>query len=113
MRAMRRAKPDLGGSSNSLRASSMSASHPRGQWDLSGEYRISDERIGLPLMSERGHRAVPRHEGGLVAHRPEALGDGADELLLVAALEVPAADGAAEQHIADEREVRFAMMEDD
>src|SRR4029079_2888344 len=52
-------------------------------------------------------------EGGLVAHRPEPSGDRADELLLVAAREIPAPDRALEQHVADHRELRFRMVEDD
>src|SRR6185369_11394942 len=64
-------------------------------------------------MAEGRHRAVPGHEGGIVAHRPELLGDRAEELLLVAALEIPAADRTLEQDIADQRELRLRMMEDD
>src|SRR5690349_18679158 len=64
-------------------------------------------------MAEGGHRAVAGNERGLVAHRPEPLRDRFDELLLIAAREVPAADGTLEQHVADQRQVRFRVMEHD
>src|SRR4051794_23620574 len=53
------------------------------------------------------------YEGGLVAHRPQPRRDRVDQLLLVAALEIPAAHGAFEQHVADQRELRLRMMEYD
>ena len=56
---------------------------------------------------------MARHERGLVAHRPQARRDRVDQLLLVAVGEVPAADRAAEQHVADQRQLRFRVMEDD
>ena len=64
-------------------------------------------------MTEGRHRAVAGHERSVVAHRPQALGDRSDQLLLVAAGEVPAADRALEQHVADRREVRLRVMEYD
>ena len=49
----------------------------------------------------------------LVAHWPQALGDRMDQLLLVPVREIPAADRAAEQHVADQRDARFRLVEDD
>ena len=53
-------------------------------------------------MGEGRHGAVAGDEGGLAAHRPEALGDQFDQLLVVAHREVPAADRALEQDVADD-----------
>jgi sterol desaturase/sphingolipid hydroxylase (fatty acid hydroxylase superfamily) len=41
----------------------------RARW-LRRQDPIGDERVGLALMTEGGHRAVARHESGVVAHRP-------------------------------------------
>src|SRR5690242_20967412 len=56
---------------------------------------------------------MTRHERRFVAHRPQPFRDGVDELLLVAVRKVPAADRAAEKHVPHERQLRFAVMEDD
>src|SRR5689334_21500985 len=64
-------------------------------------------------MAERRHRPMPGHEGGVVAHRPEAFGDRADELLLIATFEVPPADRALEEDVADQRQLRLSVMEYD
>ena len=52
-------------------------------------------------------------EGRLAAHRPQLLGDRFDQMLVVAHREVPAADRALEQYVADDRQLRFRMLEDD
>jgi len=41
----------------------------REKW-LRRQHPVGDERVRLPLMPESGHRPVPRHERGLVPHRP-------------------------------------------
>ena len=43
------------------------------------------------------------HERGVVAHRPQLGGDRLDQLLVIAARKVPAADRSAEQDVADDR----------
>ena len=52
-------------------------------------------------MAEGRHWAVPWNERGVVAHRPQLRRDRADELLLIAAGEIPVADGTHEQDVAD------------
>ena len=74
---------------------------------------VSDKWIGPPLVAEGRHRPVSRHKGGVVAHRPQTRGDRADQLLLIAAREIPAADRALEQDVADQRELGWRMVEDD
>src|SRR6185503_11438172 len=59
--------------------------------------RVPDERIRCSLVAEGRHRAVAGDEGRLVAHRPQPLGDGGDQLLLVAVRKVPPPDRALEQ----------------
>src|SRR5215207_6869255 len=77
------------------------------------ECSIPDERIGGAFVSEGRHRPVAGNEGRLAAHRPEALRDGFDQLLVIAHREVPPSYRPFEQHVADDRKVRFRMMEDD
>ncbi len=74
---------------------------------------IADTGIGLALVPESRHRPVTGNEGRLVAHRPQLRQNRADELLLVAARKVPAADRTFEKNVADERQAGGWMMEDD
>src|SRR4029453_16740078 len=64
-------------------------------------------------MAERGHRSVPGHESSIIAHGPKPVRDRADQLLLISAREVPPANRALEQDVADQREFQVRMMEDD
>src|SRR4051794_18138693 len=41
------------------------------------------------LMAEVRHRTVAGNEGRFIAHRPQLLGDRLDQLLLIAAFEIP------------------------
>src|SRR3546814_18414436 len=50
---------------------------------------------------------------GVVAQGPEFLSDRREELLLIAAREVGAADRALEQYVADDRELRWLVVKDD
>ena len=50
-------------------------------------------------------------EHGLVAHRPQALDDAVDQILVVALREVGAADAAGQQHIAHKRPINLRSVE--
>src|SRR3546814_14266317 len=50
---------------------------------------------------------------GVVAQGPEFLSDRREELLVIAAREVGAADRALEQYVADDRELRWLVVKDD
>ena len=52
-------------------------------------------------------------EGGVAAHRPKPLGNRIEQILVIAAREIGAADRALEQDVADDRQLRFGMVEDD
>ena len=64
-------------------------------------------------MGEGRHRAMARDEVRVAAHRPESLRDGIEQLLGIAAGEIGAADRTLEQHVADQRQLRFGVVEDD
>src|SRR6185437_618006 len=66
-----------------------------------------------PLLAESRERPVTRYENDILAERPQLAGDRAEERGLIAARKVAAADRAAEQHVADEREACRLMEEDD
>ena len=63
-------------------------------------------------MCEGRHLAVAGNEGSLASHRPQPLGDRIKQILVIAAGEVGASDRSLEQHIANQRELRFGMVED-
>ena len=52
-------------------------------------------------------------KGDIIPQRPELAGDRIEQVLMVAQREVGAADGAGEQHIADEGETRWPVEKDD
>src|SRR5690606_40567238 len=79
----------------------------------SGERVVPDEGIVGALLAEGGHRPVARHEGDVVAQRPELVADRIDEIRMVAAREVRPADRAVEQDVAHDREPRLPMEEHD
>lgn len=56
---------------------------------------------------------MSRNECGVVPHRPKLGGDGTDQLLLVPLGEVPSSNRPSEQNVANERQIRSRMMEDD
>src|SRR5205085_6198071 len=58
--------------------------------------RVADEGVGAPFVAEGPYRPVARNERGVVAHRPYPRGDRVDQLLLIAAQEIPAPDRALE-----------------
>src|SRR4029453_12241824 len=64
-------------------------------------------------MAEGRHRPVTGHEMSVVAHWPKALGDRIEQLLVIAAREVRSSDRSLEQYVADDRELRFGMVEHD
>jgi hypothetical protein len=48
---------------------------------------------------------MARNKSRVVPHRPELLGNGPDQLLLIAALEIPTSDGPPEEDVPDERKI--------
>src|SRR5436190_22040603 len=62
------------------------------------------KRIALAFLADGAHGAVAADEDEVVAERQELGLDGVDQGGVVAVGEVGAADGAAKQHVADERE---------
>src|SRR5690606_29393781 len=79
----------------------------------SGERVVPDEGIVGALLAEGGHRPVARHEGDVVAQRPELVADRVDQVRMVAARKVRPADRAVEQDVAHDREPRLPMEEHD
>src|ERR1019366_3681592 len=77
-----------------------------------GQGLVGNPGIGAPFRAKGGHRSVSRHEGDIVAQRPELGGDGGDQLAIVAARKVGPPDRVLEQHVADLGEARLAMEED-
>src|SRR5687768_7242053 len=73
------------------------------------EHHVGDERVGLALVAEGRHRAVPRHETDVFAERPQLAGDGLDQVPVAAAREVGAANGALEENVSDLGEPRLAV----
>ena len=61
-------------------------------------------------MGEIAVRAVPRQEGRVATKRPQLLRDRIEQLLVIAARKVGAADRSLEQHIADDRQLRRSMV---
>ena len=64
-------------------------------------------------MSKRRHRSMPGHKARFVAHWPQAPSDRVEELLVVSAGEIGPPDRPQEQHVTDQRQLRFGVMEDD
>src|SRR5690606_35196065 len=75
------------------------------------EHPVRDERVVAPFGAEGRDRPVARHEGDVIAQRPQLAGDGGDQVGVVAAREIRPADRAAEQHVADLGEARLAVEE--
>src|SRR5207342_155793 len=65
-----------------------------------------------PLMAKGRHRPMAGHEASVVAHRPQARGYRIQQQLMIASREIAPADRALEQYVADQRQFRFGMMED-
>ena len=72
----------------------------------------ADIRVQLALAAEAAFRAMAGDEDRLVAHGPQTLHDGVDQLLMVALGEVRAAYAAGKQHIADKGAVDLRRVED-
>ena len=70
-----------------------------------GEQPVGDERVGAALLAQHAREAVAGNETRVVAQRPELAGDRVDQLLVIAAREICAADGALEEHVAGEQDV--------
>ena len=76
---------------------------------LSGSTHI---RVHLALAAECALGPVAGDENRLVAHGPQALGDGVDQLLVIALGEIRAANAAGKQHIAHKAAVNLRRVED-
>src|SRR5690606_24413731 len=74
---------------------------------------VAHERIRPPFLAKIAVRTVSGKENRVVAERPQLLRDRIKQLLVVAAREIGAADRPLEQDVADDRELRGAMIEDD
>ena len=87
---------------------------PRSRLTLArgGQHTVRHKRIILALGGEVAHRAVAGDEHGFAAQGPEFLGDGVNEVGVVAPRKVCPADGALEQHIADNRQLGGGVMKD-
>src|ERR1051325_7548056 len=77
------------------------------------EREVAHERICFALPPERGHLPMAGNEMHVVSQRPEFLGDGRDQLGVIAAREVRASDRAPEHDIAYEGDFRLLLEEDD
>src|SRR3989344_8026519 len=75
--------------------------------------RVADIGIRPPLGGETAVRAVPGQEGRVAAERPQFLCDRIEQLLVIAAREIGATDRTLEQHVADDRELRGAVVKHD
>src|SRR4051794_3260706 len=73
----------------------------------------AQERICLALLADAAHRTVAAEEGDFVRKRHELHLDRRDEGGVIAADDVGATDGTAEQHVADDGEGLAARDEDD
>ena len=60
--------------------------------------------IGASFVSDGGHGAMPRDEAEIVAQREELLLNRIEELAVIAARKVGAADGSPKEHVADLRQ---------
>jgi drug/metabolite transporter (DMT)-like permease len=80
---------------------------------LEPERRVRDEGIARALLAEGGGRAVTGQKGDVIAEGKELLPDGGNERAVIAPGEVGAPDRAAKDHIADDREARGRVIEDD
>ena len=59
--------------------------------------------IRLALMPKIARRPVSRDKRHIIAQRPQFLRNRIDQILMIAAWEISAADAALEYHIADNR----------
>src|SRR3546814_12841841 len=77
-----------------------------------GERRVADEGIRPPFVREIAVRAVAGQEDGVAAERPQLPRDRIEQLPVVAARKVRAADRTLEQHVAEARQLRRPVVED-
>src|SRR5438045_379892 len=63
------------------------------------EQQVGHERVGLAFPTEGRGLAVPGHELDVIAEWPEPRADRCQELIVVAAWEIGAADRPPEQHV--------------
>ena len=68
-------------------------------------------RIALALAAKAALGAMAGDEHRCIAHGPQPLGDGGDQLLVVALGEIGAANAAGKQHIAHEGPADLRRME--
>ena len=68
---------------------------------------------GHPVTTGRRHGAVARHEIGFAAQGPKPCGDRMNQIIKITAREIGAPYRSLEQHIANHRDARRRMVEDD
>ena len=76
-----------------------------------GRLEVLEEGIGLALFADGGGGAVTGEHAGCFGEGEEAVVDGAEDLLGVAAGEVGAADGVGEEGVSGEEEVVLGEVE--
>ena len=66
---------------------------------------IRNKPVRLALMPKIARRAMPRNKRHIIAQWPQLLRDRIDQVLMIAAREIGAADAALEYHVADNRQL--------
>src|SRR5204863_4465094 len=87
--------------------------HPSSAPSGARQHSVADKGIGFPFMAKGRHRTVAWDKAHVIAQRPQALGDGRQQLLVIAARKIGAADRAAEQYIPHKRHLYSGMEEHD
>lgn len=70
-------------------------------------------RVGATLLADSATRSVAANEADVVTEWKDLVADGIEELLMIAARQVGAADRAVEQHVADMGKILRAIEIDD
>ena len=72
----------------------------------SRQHPVAHKGIALPFLPKGRGRPMAGYKSHLVAEWPEPVSDRVDERGVIAARKVGSADGAGEQHVADEADLR-------
>ena len=63
------------------------------------ERRVADEGISLAFAAEARRGSVPGYEADIIAERPQLVADRIDQILMIAAREIGAANRALKQNV--------------